>query len=391
MTLSQTEQNEAIALLQRLVQAPSLSGNEKRAAEVAAAQMRAMDFDRVWFDDYGSVIGMRRGGLPGPTLVFEGHMDEVDPGDVNDWSDNPFSGALKDGKIHGRGASDTKGSLAGMIIAVGGLPRSQMRGTLYVVGTVCEEFMEGTSLRKVLEVIKADGVVVGEPTDCRLAIGQKGRARLLFTAHGRPAHSSTPKNGENAVLKAGEILRRVEAMPLPENQWLGRAEMVPLQVTSKPEPPVTSIVPYQCQIYYDRRLVADETEAGMLAEYRAALADLPGWDVALDTISHDFYTGRTITEPDFRPSWMMDEHSPWVETAVAALKQAGIEPGVHTVPYCADGSGSAGVLGLPTLLFGPSSILLAHITNEYILVDEYLRSIEGYRALALALPGAFQQ
>jgi len=391
MNLTQKEQQEAVALLQRLVQAPSFSGQEKQAADVVAAQMRTMDFDRVWIDDFGNVIGERRGSLPGPKLFFEGHMDVVGLGKVDEWSDDPFSGALKDGKIHGRGATDTKGSLAGMIIALGGIPRSQVRGTLYAVGAIGEEVLEGGGLRKVIEAVRPDGVVIGEPTDCRLAIGQKGRVRLLFTAHGRSAHSSTPENGENAVLKAGEILRRVGAMPLPESQSLGRGVMVPVLITSKPEPPALATIPYECQIAYDRRLVADETEAGILAEYRAVLADLPGWEVAADTISYETHTGRTITEPDFHPAWMMDDHSPWVETAVAALRQAGIETGVYTVPYCTDGSLPAGELGLPTLIFGPSSITLAHVIDEYILVEEYLRGIEGYRALALALPAAFQQ
>lgn len=382
MTLTPEKQTEVIALLQNLVRAASYSGQEKQAGEVAAAAMRALHFDRVWVDDFGSVVGERRGSLPGPTLLFDGHMDVVNAGNLKEWVDDPFSGLLKDGKIYGRGATDTKSSLAAMITAVGSLAAEQIHGRLVVVGSVGEEIIEGGGLRKVLEAVKPDGVIVGEPSDCRLGIGQKGRARILFTAHGRSAHSSTPANGENAVLKAAEILRRVESLPLPEAAWLGRGVMVPLQISSSPFPS-TSIIPYECQIAYDRRLVAGETPESVLGEYHTALADLPGWDVAVDTVSYDTYTGRTIRVPDFHHAWLMDEHSAWIERAAAALRGAGIDPGLHAVPYCTNGSVAAGEFGLPTLIFGPSTIHLAHVVNEYIPVEELFRAVEGYRALAL--------
>ncbi|MEI8132804.1 MAG: M20/M25/M40 family metallo-hydrolase, partial [Leptolinea sp.] len=210
MPLSSTQQTETVAFLQRLIQAASLTGQEKQTAETVTAQMNALNFDRIWTDAYGNVIGEMVGDLPGPALMFEAHMDVVGPGNPKEWVDDPFSGLLKDGKIYGRGATDTKGSLASLIMAIGTLPRDQIHGTLYAVGSVGEELIEGSGLRKVLEAVNVDGVVIGEPTGCCLAIGQKGRASILFTAHGRPAHTSKPENGENAVLKAAEIIRRVE-------------------------------------------------------------------------------------------------------------------------------------------------------------------------------------
>ena len=85
MPLTSDQQHTTIDFLQRLVQAASLTGQEKQAAEIAAAQMRALDFDRVWVDDFGNIIGERNGSQPGPALMFEAHMDVVGPGNVKEW------------------------------------------------------------------------------------------------------------------------------------------------------------------------------------------------------------------------------------------------------------------------------------------------------------------
>jgi putative selenium metabolism hydrolase len=385
MPITPEQKDQTVELLQRLVRAASLTGQEKLTAEIAAAQMRALNFDRVWTDDFGNVIGERKGDKPGPALMFEAHMDVVEPGNLKEWTDDPYSGLLKDGKIYGRGATDTKGSLAGMITAVGLLPREDIRGKLYAVASVGEEMIEGGGLREVLKAVKVDGVVIGEPTGCKLAIGQKGRTRIKFTAHGKSAHTSTPENGENAVVKGAEIIRRVKAMPLPEAAWLGKGVMEPVLITSRPEPPATAIIPYECKIEYDRRLVPCETEAGILSDYRSAMADQSGWDVSIDELSYQTYTGRTIHGPEFHPAWLMDEKSAWVQSAADALKGAGIDPKLFAVPYCTNGSVSAVEMGLPTLIFGPSVISLAHIPNEYIPVEELLRGVAGYQALAMGL------
>jgi len=389
MNLSPIDQNELVSLLQKLVQAESPTGQERLTADIAQSAMTTLNFDRVWRDDYGNVIGERRGSLPGPALLFEAHMDVVAAGKLEDWADDPFSGRLIEGKIYGRGAADTKGSLASLICAIASIPREQIRGTLYAVGSVGEETLEGAGLRKVIQALQPQGVVVGEPTGCRLAIGQKGRARIVFTAHGRPAHSSSPHLGENAVLKGAEIVRRVESLPLPEDSLLGRGVMVPLLIRSKPLPPVMGTIPHECQVLYDRRLIKGETPESVLAEYQQALADLPGWDAAVDQAGFETYTGINLTAPDFHHGWHMPPESAWVQSAANALLQSGIEAGIHAVPYCTNGSVAAGEMGLPTLIFGPGEIAQAHVPNEHISVSELLRGARGYAALAQELSTAF--
>ena len=95
--------------------------------------------------------------------------------------------------------------------------------------------------------------------------------------------------------------------------------------------------------------------------------------------------GRRWRRPDFHPGWVTDRHSPWIRKAVRALEQAGIAPEFTAARFCTNGSYSAGTAHVPTMIFGPSSGLLAHCIDEHIAVDELLAGLEGYWHLAQEL------
>ncbi|MEM5775443.1 MAG: M20/M25/M40 family metallo-hydrolase, partial [Anaerolineaceae bacterium] len=174
--LSAQQQEMVIAFAQEIIRINSLSGQEKAVAEAIAAKMRSLDYDEVQIDPYGSVIGIRRGDHPGPCILFDGHMDVVEVQDADAWAVPPFSGAIRDGKIWGRGASDMKGPLAAAVVTLGLVPRSEIHGTLILSASVNEERHEGAALAKVMGLTRPDFVVICEPNGARLGIGQKGRA-----------------------------------------------------------------------------------------------------------------------------------------------------------------------------------------------------------------------
>ncbi|WP_054522534.1 M20/M25/M40 family metallo-hydrolase [Thermanaerothrix daxensis] len=377
--------DEAIAFLQDLVRTPGLSGQEGAVADRVEAKMRQLPFDHVERDEWGNVIATRRGHAPGPHLLFDAHMDVVAPGDPSAWEGgDPYSGHLSGGRLWGRGATDTKGSLAAMVIGLGRLPTTAFRGTLTVVASVGEEALEGAALGQVCARLRPDRVIVGEPTDGRLGIGQKGRARLWFTTHGRPAHSSTPAEGVNAIYLATEVIQRIRALPLPAHPHLGQGVMEALDIHSEPYPSA-STVPYACHIRYDRRLVLGETPESVLAAYRRAFAGRSDLTFGFETIHLNTYTGATLTAPDFHPAWLWDESTPWVQQALASLRAAGLRAETFIAPYCTNASTTAGEQGLPTLLYGPSSITLAHKVNEFIALEDFLAALRGYQALAQGL------
>ncbi len=376
--------SELIDFHRQLVRLPSLSGQEGAVGEAVQAKMQALGFDQFWRDELGNVIGLLRGAVPGPCLLFDAHMDVVPVTTPEAWGCDPFGGELRDGRIYGRGAADTKASLAAMVVGLGRLPRADFCGEILVVASVGEEILEGAGLSAVLDARRPDGVIIGEPTSCQLGTGQRGRARLLFKAAGRAAHSSSPDQSQNAVYLAAELVQRIRSLPLPEDPRLGFGLTAPIQIISQPFPS-TSTQPYLCEITYDRRLVRGETAEGILAEYRAGLAGLPGWSVELVSEGYTTYTGVDLRRPDFHPAWLMEAESDWVRKATGALEAAGIPPQPFQAPYCTNGSASAGERGIPTLIFGPGSIDLAHVVDEFIATDELERGLRGYQALAAAL------
>jgi putative selenium metabolism hydrolase len=366
------------------VRAPGLAGDLKAVADVVLSRMHALGFDDVWRDDVGNVIGRRVGSKLGPKIIFDAHMDTVEVGDREAWAHDPFGGVIADGKLWGRGSTDDKGSLAAFTVALAALPRDSFSGEVYAVGTVGEELLEVAALESVLDEIQPDGVVIGEPTDCRLGIGHKGRCRVIFSIKGKSAHSSSPEVGDNAIDKAVEVVRRVREVPPVKDALLGPSVMEPIQISSSPTPSISTI-PYACQVVFDRRMVRGENRENVLEIHCQALDGLQGWSVDYDELSLDCYTGENITRKDFHPAWAIEPDSQWVQLGLAGLKRAGIQPVTYGTPYCTNGSGSAGERGLPTIIFGPGSVHVAHVTDEYIEISELVRSINGFVGIAQSL------
>jgi putative selenium metabolism hydrolase len=373
-----------IQFLQELVQAESLSGNEAAAARLVEQRWRSLGFEDVHTDRLGNVIARRRGGLPGLRLLLDAHLDVVPATSPETWRFAPFSGELAEGRVWGRGAADTKASLAAMTGALAGLPADDLPGEVYLSASLGEEVLEGAAFSAVLDEVQPDLVIIGEPSDCRLGIAQRGRARLAFTVHGKAAHSSAPEAGQNAIENAAVLIQRIAGLPLPTHPLLGQGLMTAIQMQSQPYPSL-STTPYRCEVVYDRRLMPGETIASIIEEYHRHLADLKNWQVVIPEEGFTTYTGVELRQPDFHPAWALDPHSEWVKRAVEALRSAGLPCETFAVPYCTNGSASGGERGIPTLIYGPGSIHQAHRVDESIEVEEVLRAERGYAALINAL------
>jgi len=188
-----------ISFLKTLVKTESLSGSEQFVARRVSEQMHQLGYNRVWIDANGSVVGIIKGALPGPTLLLDAHCDIVGIAPGIAWEHDPDGAELVGNRLYGRGTSDMKGALAAMIHAASALDRSQLAGTVAVSATVMEEVMEGAALQTVMDEINPDFVVIGEATGLNLNIGGRGRAEIQLEAIGKPAHSSSPQHGINAV------------------------------------------------------------------------------------------------------------------------------------------------------------------------------------------------
>jgi putative selenium metabolism hydrolase len=374
-------EQQSVEFIQRLVKQPSFSGQEDGAIEVAAEEMRAVGFDDVWQDETGNLVGVLNGELPGLRVIFDAHVDVVPATTPEAWERPPFSGVLERGRVWGRGATDNKGSLSAMITGLAAVPRSELPGTIYVVGSVGEEKFEGIGLAQVVDTLKPDFVVVGEPTDCRLGFGQRGRARLVFSVKGTAAHSSADDQSGNAIYGMSRLVKVLEDQPAPKDARLGLGIQAPIELISDPYPSA-STVPVECRLTVDRRLVLGESEESILSEYRSAISQVKSASVEIDTVTYSSYTGKQLIASDFHPAWITEPDSKWMKACIQALQSVDLPGELYPIPYCTNASYSAGVLGIPAVVFGPGSILQAHAMNEFLEVTELHRAIRAYQAMA---------
>ncbi len=378
---------EAIAdFTLRLIQTPSLSGQEDGVARLVFEEMTKLGF-RVQVDAFGNVVGTISA-RPGPTVLLDAHMDTVGVSSSELWTRNPWGERVGE-RIYGRGAMDMKGPLAAAIYGIAALRSRLERGTVAVSATVAEELVEGPALEKVAERLRPDFVVICEATSLKLARGQRGRAEVRVEVFGKPTHSSRPELGVNAAQAMVDVAHALRDIQPPSHPVLGPGILVLTDVKSEPYPGL-SVVPDYCLATYDRRTLPGEREEDVLGPIRT-LAERAiegsGARVQVTLAVDDFqtYTGQRIVAPNFAPAWFFDKDAPIVAGAVEGLRQAGIVPELSHYAFCTNGSGTAGRLGIPTIGFGPGHEELAHRIDEYIDVDELVQAARGYAAIASQL------
>lgn len=376
-----------------LIQAPSLSGDEKATAVVLRKAMEALGYDMVMVDCFGSVIGCIRGKRPGKRVLLDGHIDTVPVNEPERWTVAPFGGEIRGGRLWGRGATDMKGAVAAMTCGAAWFAEHCDRdfaGEIYVAGVVQEELFEGVACREISKAVRPDVVIIGEATELNLKIGQRGRGEIVVETVGKPAHSANPEKGVNAVRLMMRFLARLETLPVAEQPGLGSGIMELTDIISSPYPG-SSVVPERCLATFDRRLLVGETPETVLAPIQAVISDLAAQDpdfsarVYLREESKPCYTGAIIHSQRFFPGWRFDESEAFVQKSAQALHEAGLMPELTTYSFCTNGSHYAGEAGIPTLGFGPSRENLAHTVDEYVELDQLHKSAGGYATLLQAL------
>jgi putative selenium metabolism hydrolase len=391
--LSDSRKDEVISLCQTLIREKSLSGDEGGAAGRLKEYFAARGFDSVQTDRYGNVIGCIRGRRPGKKLLFDGHLDVVPVPDPSVWKHPPFGAEISGDRIYGRGSSDMKGALAACACAAAAFAADRGKdfaGEIYVVGSVHEECFEGVSSRLVSEAVKPDYVIIGEASRLNLKIGQRGRAEIVVETFGKPAHSSNPQEGINAVYAMTEIIAAIRALRPGSHPRLGQGILELTDILSSPYPGA-SVVPDYCRVTYDRRLLTGETRSSVLEPIRALADEIsaakPGLKTAVSFArgKERCYTGQTIEDERFFPAWLFDEKEDFVQAACGALCAIGQKPEISHYAFCTNASHYAGEKGIKTLGLGPSFEHIAHTIDEYIEIPQLTAAVEAYMAVSGAL------
>jgi putative selenium metabolism hydrolase len=370
-------QPQMIEFLRNLIRTPSLSGDEGRVAELVAEEMESLGY-AVEVDEMGSVVG-RRGAADGRSILFDAHMDHIDVGALDRWSLDPYAASVVGGVLYGRGAVDMKGSLAALIY---GCAAPEIRGQVTVTCVVHEETNEGIATRKIVEGMgsRPDACVLGEPTDLKVSVGQRGRGVFRIMTRGATSHASMPELGRNALYEMTPIIERIKEANrhLPRDPILGPGSVAVTGIACKPGG--GPIVPDLCEISVDRRLIPREDVDTVLGELRTLAA---GADVELVEEEFTCYTGYRTRSRQYFPGWITDEGHWLVKESLDALEEAtGKRPDVTVWKFSTDGVATAGALRIPTVGFGPGDPSLAHQPDERVSLSDVLAAARGFCALA---------
>ena len=388
--LAQAHRADLVNLMRRLVQTPSLPGHEDQLANLIAAEMRQLDFDEVAADGLGNVVGWIRGNR-GPTLMFNGHMDHVDPGPVAGWSHPPYGGDVVEDELWGRGSVDMKGPLAAMIYAAGLTKRYALPlpGDLIVACVVMEE-TGGAGTQELVRRLKPVIAVVGEASGGRLMRGHRGRIELVVRVTGRAAHASVPDKGINPHYTLARLLAQVETLPMTRDDVFGSSSVAP--TLYRTDQVSANVIPAEAQLTLDWRNVPGEAPEQIVERMNRLLAGClsPGVEGTVSVATSHFvsYTGYAEDAPAIFSSFILPADHPLLNAARHVLGETlGQRPEVDVWHFATDG-GRLAAAGITTIGFGPGDPALAHTNRERMPIGALVDGLAGYMALASRLNGA---
>jgi putative selenium metabolism hydrolase len=382
------DQDKVVQFLRDIVAIQSFSCQEENVVRRIAKEMEAVGFDEVRLDAVGNVIG--RIGHGPVKIMFDNHIDTVGVGDPASWEGrDPFDPRLEQGAIWGRGVVDEKAAMASTVYAAKVIKELGIaeQCTLWVVGSAIEEDCDGATQLHLIqnEGIRPDYVILGEPTDLDVYRGHRGRVEMTVTVKGRSAHAAHCHKGVSALYKAAPILLDIEKLNdrLADDAFLGKGTITASFMDVKT--PSLNSVPDAAVIYLDRRLTVGETKELALEEIRA-LPSIGDAKVELLQYAAQAWTGKTVEQEKYFPTWVLAEDHDLVQAAVEAVGAArGTKPKISRWVFSTNGVATMGRLGIPTIGFAPGLEDLAHTTREYIKVDDLLTAVIGAALLPEAL------
>jgi putative selenium metabolism hydrolase len=391
LALNTDERDQMTRFLQRLVQTPSPSGWEQDAALLIKEHLNELGFERVTTDHVGNVI-LRLGDGVGPTVLFDTHMDTVQPAD-DGWPFAPYEAAIRNGILYGLGACDSKASLAAMIYAARRLAESRtpLHGNLVIAFLVQQERYDGAALRILVEEegIRPDWVILGEPSDLQIMRGHRGRMLFKVTTYGKSSHAASPDLGQNAITAAARMIFGIDllSVDLPSDPFLGPGTVAVTHIES--QEPSLNAIPSSCTFYVDRRLTLGETAARAHAQLESII-EREGIvaDVEVNEYTVTAYTGYEYQIREAFNAWVIDESHPLIQTT-SAVTQAVRKtmPSIGRWLFSSDGVYSMGEANIPTVGLGPGDPALAHTSQDQVVLDDVAEAAQVYALLAAALLG----
>lgn len=375
--------DEIVALLSDLVAIESVNPaykggtrGEGAVAEYVAEYLRAIgiepEFQNV-LPQRANVLGRLRGNGQA-TLIFEAHMDTV----ALDPMQDALTPKVHDGKLFGRGACDDKASLAAMLYALKLLREhgGGQHADILLAAVVDEEVAYRGVLKFVESNPNAQGAIVGEPTNLIPVITTKGVLRCRIRTIGHAVHTAHMEQGNNAIYQMTRVINalRVNIEPRLPARAIPRLGAPTFCVSTIRGGIQVNMVPDECVIEIDRRMVPGETHAQVLNEIDSVLNELRAQDSSFNI---------ERLEPDLLDFPLDTPRGAKIaRTARAACEMIRGETDFGAVGYGSDASKLSELAHIPSIVLGPGDIAQAHTANEWVEIVQVMQAAEIYAQLA---------
>lgn len=307
-----------------------------------------------------------------PWLLFESHADTVD---VNNMTVNPFIAEVIDGRLYGRGACDTKGSGASMLWALRRFSQGADKPNNIALLFVTDEEISKTGANSFVGTQlpqlpwKPVGVIVGEPTMCKVIVAHNGVLRWKIRTKGYAAHSSNPANGRSAISAMAKLILEFERIYCAETNAIhpltGRSAC---SINTINGGSAVNIIPSNCEIEMDRRILPGEDPFEVRKSIQAVLEG-----ISLADSSIEIETSEPFIDFPLDPLSNV-EFAAQISKSLDSLDFAAE---LFGVAYGTDAS-TYSIAGLSAVVIGPGSIDQAHTKDEWIELQELDKAVVIY-------------
>ena len=340
--------SDAVELLKKLIATPSVSRNEKDAADIMEQTIRSYGFEpqreanNIWIIDPHYDESR-------PTLLLNAHIDTVKP--VASWTRDPFSPDVEDGVLYGLGSNDCGGGLCSLLQIFRMLTEKPQQYNLIYLASAEEEVSGKDGITRALPLLPhIDLAIVGEPTGMNPAVAEKGLMVLDVIAHGKSGHAAR-NEGVNAIYEALDDMRWIRDYKFEKvSEFLGPTKMTLTVVNAGTQHNVipdkcTMLVDIRTNEFYDNEEVFEFISQHLKSEVKA----------------HSFRLKSSRIDP---------EH-PLIKKCVAM----GMKP--FGSPTLSDQA----LMHFPSFKLGPGESSRSHSANEFIRISEIRNAIAKYETL----------
>jgi len=335
-------------------------------------------------------------------LMFEGHTDVVTPGDISAWQYDPFGAEIVGRRMYGRGANDTKGNLAAMLIAMKAIKVSGIELGGSIIGAVlCDEEDRMLGVRDFIKKGHADKVtaaVICEPQNGMICTSQKGAIRASYLVTGRMSHGAMPLTGLNcapAIARLIDGLHRLEkeaATTVGQDEHLGWPSFTPTVIQAPAAgAPQLNVMPREARVLVDIRTTPGQSHEKIIKDLRGLaqnIEQITGEHYRkLDRIfnfQRDRHLAVRVDILTDRPCTLTDTSEAVVQAADWATRSITAKNPVYAgVPGATDGTFLWAIKNIPIVTMGAGDRQVPHQIDEWVDLDQLIETAKIYALTAL--------